>query len=200
MRQDKKQIPTKKEYYRNPDKRERMKEGDIELISPSRKYKSNELSLYLAHPVLSRKKIRKWELEFESAFGINLINPFYDDTSIIEKEVIKRIDAGNPAKYSKKESFQLVRKDLELIRNSTGLLAILDNINTIGTIMEIVYASIIFEKPVFTIAPDKVRLNKDFPQIANHPWVQYHSIETFKSLSSFENYVERGNLEHALHR
>ena len=118
--------------------------------------------LYLAHPFDSRVAIRKWELHVEQC-GIRLLNPFYDE---IRQDIVE-IDEGRAGRYEKLIPAKVVERDVEAIKNSDGIIAIVCDVHSIattfwqkiwtwffnkpalsfGTIMEIVYAKVVLEKP-----------------------------------------------------
>jgi len=132
------------------------------------------MRLYLAHPFDARHRIREWELEFEARTGIELVNPFYDAP---DRSDVETIDAGRAERYEKLNPHTLVRKDLLLIEQSDGTVAIIDGSVSYGTIMEIVYAYRVFMKKVYLVIMNGHE---------NHPWLIYHSDKIFTSLDDFE--------------
>jgi len=131
---------------------------------------------YLAHPLDSRKRIRKWELEMESKYDVELINPFYD----VEREEIKNIDVGRKGRYEGLDDIELVQRDVGFIANSDGIIAIIDGNISYGTIQEMVYAKIL-HKPVFSVITNGHH---------NHPWLKYHSKVICKNLKYIEEIIK----------
>lgn len=136
------------------------------------------MKLYLAHPFGSRKKIREWELKVEAETGVELINPFYDAT----RQDVEEIDSGRADRYEKLVPTTLVERDLKLINKSQGIVAIVDGALSYGTIMEIVYASRFFHKPVYMVVS-----NGHY----KHPWLQYHATEMFESLKEMRKWLKK---------
>lgn len=145
-----------------------------------------KVTAYLAHPALSRKKIREWELKIEGKYNLDLINPFYD-VGGIECELMKQYDAGVPYKDVPKpfgyEQY-LVHRDINAILKSDFVIAFITGDVSYGTIMEICYATQL-KKPVFLIV-----LNKE----EEHPWLKYHSCQRFTSIKEFEIFLDMHSL------
>ena len=142
-------------------------------------------TLYLAHNFNIRKQIRKWELKIEGKYNINLDNPFYDhDRNDIA--ALDKLEDNSPeqAKYFKERNTltmvdSIVEGDLELIRKSDGLVTRIKN-PSIGTSMEIFFASRILRIPVYIITVKH----------ANHPWIKKHATMTFNNMKEFEKFIE----------
>jgi hypothetical protein len=131
--------------------------------------------LYLAHPVNSRKFVRKWELKFEKDNGNILLNPFYD----MKRFDIEDLD-NKVKKPRKKTPKACVEDDLAMLKKAKGgILAIIDDNIAVGTLQEIVYAKIWGLKVISIILNEKFR---------NHPWLIYHSDQTFNSIAEFEKW------------
>jgi len=116
---------------------------------------------YLAHPIGTRHDVRAWELEFEKRTGIELGNPFYDNT---ERDDIKAIDEGRTDPFDARlDSDGIVEGDLKMIDERDGLVAMVSRtIPSIGTFCE-VWHTFRTKKPVFIISPDWY----------THPWLIY---------------------------
>lgn len=139
--------------------------------------------LYLAHPFDSREHVRQWELYIESRTRFELINPFYD----LERNDRKLIDskgttltsiATRSMRYGITDEgcAEIVERDVEAIRQSDGVIVIIDGSLSYGTIQEMVYAHQM-GKPVYAI-------------IANghigHPWLRYHyttAVPTYEAMT-----------------
>jgi hypothetical protein len=119
-------------------------------------------SYYLAHPIRDRLEIRQWELKVESELELILINPFYD----LEREDIKELDAGitrvNDGALNYRE---LVERDLAAIRKSRGIVAILTQNVTVGSLMEVFYNAYVLGRPTYLI------IEKE--EFKKHPWLRY---------------------------
>lgn len=136
-------------------------------------------TLYLANPFASRKKTAKWEKEFEKKFIINLINPF--DNNPYELEIIKSQTRTKIKDYSTAISSKVVTNDIKMIKDTDGIVAVIDGAPSIGTIMEICYA-FNMKKPVYTIAT--------ITWARRHPWIKHHSTMILKSFKEFEKAME----------
>ena len=139
------------------------------------------MRLYLAHQLSTRHEIRKWELGFEKETGISLLNPFYDCPN---RKDIKRMDKMKESEVKEylktRDSNQcttIVERDLEMIRKCDGVVAFVTK--SIGTSMEVIMASRIFNMPVFVIT-DKY---------CNHAWIKTHSNRQFKTKEDFEKWL-----------
>jgi len=145
------------------------------------------IKLYLAHNFNIRKQIRKWELKMEGKYNIILDNPFYDhDRNDIKSLDKLEDDSPEQVQYFKERNTltmvdSIVEGDLELIRKADGLVTRIKS-PSIGTSMEIFFASRILRIPVYIITKAK---------LANHPWIKKHSTVTFNSMADFENFVEK---------
>ena len=132
---------------------------------------------YLAHPYDSRKKVREWELGVEKRTGVELHNPFYD----VDRKDIQDLDAGGVGRYDQLDPDTLVVRDLGAIRDSDGMVAIVDGALSYGTIMEIVYGHMSCE-PCFLIVTNGHE---------KHPWLVYHSDKIFTSFEAFETFIKK---------
>lgn len=135
--------------------------------------------LYMAHPYTKRHELRKLELELEKKLKVKLINPFYDveriDSDVIsesdERGEVSVEDWNRQVEERQKRAAQvanvtkeLVEGDLHSIRTSDGMVAfVYKDTATIGTGMEIFFASYVLRLPVIIFT--------DFPE---HPWLKYH--------------------------
>jgi len=135
---------------------------------------------YLAHPLLNRVTVRKWELNFEKRTGIDLINPFYD---IARDDGETDYEAGAKGNYEHCDHKEIVDRDLAAILGSEFIVAFVTGQRSYGTIMEICYAYSM-DKPVFIICENGYE---------NHPWLVYHSNKIFKSTAEFRKYIQGVN-------
>jgi nucleoside 2-deoxyribosyltransferase len=147
------------------------------------------MKLYLAHPFDSRHRLREWELRVEEEMDIEIINPFFD----VEREdsgIIKTKGTTLSSQSSRKTRYGLtdedceiiVERDVDLIYNVDGVIAIVDGSLSYGTIQEMVYA-FNFGKPVYSVISNGH---------IGHPWLRYHSKRVFQSLRELENYFKKG--------
>lgn len=141
-------------------------------------------TLYIAHNFLTRKKIRKWELRIEGKYNINLDNPFYDNPDRAEEMVTLDLlkDGGREQRnyLATRSAHDIVEDDLEKIRKSDGLAAMLNDVR-VGSPMEVFFASRVLRIPVYVITR----------RYKNHPWVIQHATKIFSSRSEFENYIKK---------
>ena len=121
-------------------------------------------SLYLAHghyePIRILGRVLQAKLE---KVGIEVLNPFAGR----EQELYDRYAAkGLP--YPKEICEEIVNRDLDQIDNSDGVVSIPSR-SSIGTFMEIFYASYLYEKPVWCLwihQEEKGAENR-------HPWLEH---------------------------
>ena len=131
---------------------------------------------YLAHPSDSRVEMRQWQLHMQVSFDTTeIINPFYD----ITRADITEIDAGNVGRYEKLNAEELVSRDLHAIEDSDGVIAYVNGDFSIGTIMEIAYASL-YGLPVYIICTNGHE---------EHPWLKTHSEMIFTTIEECEQYL-----------
>jgi nucleoside 2-deoxyribosyltransferase len=133
---------------------------------------------YLAHPFDARHWVRKWEIAVEDKHSITLVNPFYDAP---EREDVANLDAGRAERYEQLVPSEIVRKDTYQIQQADGTVAIVDGSLSYGTIMEMVYTSMIYHKPVYLICTNGHH---------QHPWLQHHSAHVFTSFEEFDAWLE----------
>ncbi len=131
-------------------------------------------NLYLAHPFDSKDLIREWQLNFQKKTKINLINPFYD----IKKTISSETDMNREDRYEQLNPKKLINRDVRQIQKNDGIVAIIDNSLSYGTIQEMVYAKF-YLKPVYSVISNGHH---------KHPWLVYHSTKIFQHLNSLENY------------
>lgn len=138
------------------------------------------MKLYIAHPILIRKKVREEEFKIEKEIGIELINPFYDT---YERKDIEKIDKGLMTEWDRRLNYKkLVEKDLKAIDNSDGVIAFIEkDVFSIGTYMELWYAQT-KQKPIYIITST----------CTTHPWLKYVVYKTkgkiFKNTEFFIKY------------
>ena len=131
---------------------------------------------YLAHPVLAREEVRKWQLGFEERTGKKLVNPFFE----VERELDEDLPASERGDYDV-DPVRLVSLDLDAVRKCDYTVAWVTGQRSYGTIMEIVYASLC-SKPVYIICTNGHE---------NHPWLRYHADHMFTSPEQFEDYIRK---------
>ena len=149
------------------------------------------IKFYFTNQTVDRQLAREKELRIERETGLVLDNPFYDGDA---KEV-KALDATGTSNLTCDE---IVGRDLKRIKDSHGLIALMTNDKDIGSCMEIAIASLMWGRPVYTIALNKNALN--------HPWIHYFSDRVFANEYAFikfakehfpevREFIEKKNLE-----
>jgi nucleoside 2-deoxyribosyltransferase len=142
------------------------------------------ITLYLAHNFLTRKMVRKWELKVEGKYNINLDNPFYDNSDRAEEMLIldsyKDTSRKQRDYLSTRSSKNIVEDDLEKIRKSDGIVAVMND-TRIGTPMEVFFAARVLRIPVYIITKKH----------AYHPWIVEHATYIFKNREVFEQFVKK---------
>lgn len=134
---------------------------------------------YLAHPVLARDKVAKFERNFERRTGIDLINPFTE----VEFETEEHLQNSEGGDYTSVDPKALVDMDLTAILSCDFLVAFVTGQRSYGTIMEICYAYSM-GRPVFIICENGHE---------NHPWLVYHSEKIFTNTKDFRKYIQDYN-------
>ena len=124
--------------------------------------KTKPTKFYLAHPFDARFKVREWELEFEKKTGFVLLNPFFEGSDNVG---VENVNTGRQERYEKIDADELIKRDIEHIKDCDGVVAVIDGSLSYGTIQEMVYAKI-NGKPVIAVV-----LNGH----ENHPWLRHHS-------------------------
>jgi len=141
-------------------------------------------TLYLAHNFLTRKTIRKWELKIEAKCHVILDNPFYDNFKRARE--MRKLDSyvecsREQRNYlSTRSSPSIVEDDLEKIRKSDGLIAIMNDVR-VGTPMEVFYASRVLRIPVYIVTK----------RYAKHPWIVQHATKIFESRKELEKFLKK---------
>lgn len=156
--------------------------------------------LYLAHNFNDRLEIRQLELGLERDLGIELFNPFYDDSSRQEEMAFLDKRGTNDIarmKQLQSELFEnrwnsdedsselLVRRDLTHLAAQKGLLTICKT-PSFGTAIELCNAKLMC-KPIYFVGEP----------YCNHPWIKVYATKRFKDLDEFKQYVIE---ENALHK
>lgn len=133
-----------------------------------------KLKLYLAHNLDTRHEIRKWELQVEKKYKINLLNPFYDTT----RNDIGDLDSGKITRWqlNDKRCHALVKRDLKAIDKCEGILAFVTG--SVGTTLEIGYARA-NNKKIFVISRDYIM----------HPWIRVYANYRFATKEEFEEWL-----------
>ena len=102
-----------------------------------------------------------------------MLNPFYD----VPRQDIIDYDLGGDLPNDAED---IVKRDLEAIQRCVGIVAVVNEHTSIGTIMEISYAYIDYRLPIYVICTDGRH---------NHPWLQYHATKIFKTYIAFEQWA-----------
>lgn len=148
---------------------------------------------YLAHSFILRNIVRQWQLVIEKEYDMILINPFYRNKW--EMEQIKKMeslpdeqqDKGLP-EWSILDCLRIVEEDLNLIRQSDGLVSFFDR-PTIGTCQEIFAAAYLYRIPVYVITG----------KYDKHPWIRalvsLSNGKIFKTMKEFREWLEERGLK-----
>jgi nucleoside 2-deoxyribosyltransferase len=144
----------------------------------------------MAHPFGDRLRLREEEKRIEAATGLNLVNPFYD--------VKGRLDIAQFDKLAKDRTFkdrderqkwiaswglkpsipkEVVERDLKAIRGADGVLAFFTDKISVGTPMEVFYASRVLHRPVYLIIEDRSKMG--------HPWLVYYATAIYTTVDEF---------------
>lgn len=120
------------------------------------------MKLYLAHPSANRVAVRDWEVKFERATGVKLVNPFED------------------VEWREDTHTRVVEGDLSAIDSCDGVVAVLTNNPMMGTPMEMFYAYT-ERKPLIVISP--------YSNLwLEHPWVRTVADMVLPSFREFERW------------
>jgi len=139
-------------------------------------------SIYLSHHFGDRKWVRDWQLSTSPHLPhLRFVNPFYD---LPGRNGVEAFDQGQLA-YSDLLEASIVDRDLAAIRNCDMLLSFFFGGPSIGTPMELCYASSVFRHPTIScILPDILR---------SHPWITYHSNRIFYGIRPLEIFLADEN-------
>ena len=126
---------------------------------------------YFAHPFGSRAIIRQKELEWESRYDIEIVNPFSD----LSRNDVVALDEGRITRRQL-DHHLIVNRDLVAIQSCDAMIAYIDGSPSKGTPMEIFYAWQ-FHKPVYLIVTDGDQ---------DHSWLIVTCEEIYLSFDEFE--------------
>jgi len=126
---------------------------------------------YGAHPFTSRAVFRQKELEWESRYEIEIVNPFED----LNRDDVQALDEHRITR-SQLDCHKLVQRDLIAILSCDAVIAYVNGDVSYGTIMEIFFAWTM-HKPVHLIIT-----NGDF----DHPWLRECCEDIYWSFDEFE--------------
>ena len=132
-----------------------------------------KLDFYLAHPIGVRHAVRDELQKPLQELGYVVKNPFYDE-DLQPRQDVDDIDAGRAALYeiSGERAREIVKGDLEAIDSATSIIVYLPE-PSIGTSMELFYASHVKDKYSFVATTEKLQL---------HPWIDTYSSVKVKTL------------------
>jgi nucleoside 2-deoxyribosyltransferase len=119
-------------------------------------------SVYLAHPFAKKDEGVRIQRELE-ALGLEVVNPFERGEQAIYD--VKLAPGGGG--LNEQDCADIVYMDLEKIDQTDGVVALLIDSASVGTIMEIFYAGHVVKHPVFSLAPT--------PRYAEHPWIRFYT-------------------------
>ena len=145
-------------------------------------------TLYMAHPFGDRFRLREEEKKIERQTGLKLINPFYDvegrtDVRRFDKIAKQKKLGDRTARHTWGLSMKsttpkvVVERDLKTIRHTNGVLAFFTDKISVGTPMEVFYASRVLHHPVYLIIEDKAKMG--------HPWLVYLSTAVYSTVDEF---------------
>jgi nucleoside 2-deoxyribosyltransferase len=140
------------------------------------------MKIYLAHPFDKRFEIREKELEFESMYHQELINPFYD----MNKSGIDETSHDTEKIYQAvfEHYKEVVEGCLEVIDQSDMIIAyVFEDVFSIGTLQEIIYAKLKGKK-VYIISRDE--------KVIKHCWINYFSDGIYPDLFELMNNLNLG--------
>lgn len=137
------------------------------------------MKLYIAHPEWTSKGIREWHQKIDIP-NLELVNPFLQPGEDISKLEAGQVSAVNYHKNLDAE--MIVERDVDLIAQCDGVLAIVSPWDSYGTHMEMVYADIL-KKPIYAV----VLRERD----KYHPWIIEHSKKIFTSKTQFKKWAEK---------
>jgi len=138
--------------------------------------KKKNIKLYFAHSLNHRKEYREIELDLESKYDVELINPFYDR----DRDDIENIDNGNTTRWELplENCKNIVSRDLASVKESDGFFTII-NKPSIGTTLEMGYAKQL-GKPIVVVS----EIYKD------HPWIRVYADHKFANIDEFEDWLK----------
>ena len=121
---------------------------------------------YLAHPISKRHLIRDELQRPLQELGYVVKNPFYDE-DFQPRQDVDDIDAGRAVLYdiTPARARQIVKGDLDAIDSAESIIVYLPW-PSIGTSMELFYASHVKNKYSLTVTTNDLKL---------HPWIETYS-------------------------
>lgn len=149
------------------------------------------MRLYFAHNFNNRKEFRELELKLEQELGIELFNPFYDDSD--RKEEMTELDKAVADAETRMQAFDnrfnrvqdhtkdIVKRDLKNLASSDGLFTIVEK-PSFGTSIEICNA-VLMRKPIYFVSKF----------YSNHPWIKVYCDYIFKTIDEFKKFIREQN-------
>ena len=144
------------------------------------------MKLYLAHPFDARHKMREWQIHMKKSSSVELVNPFFDverpDKTLIESAKAKLQSQDTREKrYSitDEQASELVNRDISLIEECDGIIAIVDGSLSYGTIQEMVYAKTMGKKVYSMVSNGQFK----------HPWLRHHSTRVFENMVELSDFL-----------
>lgn len=119
-------------------------------------------SVYLAHPFAKKDEGKRIQTELE-ALGLEVVNPFERGEQAIYD--VKLAPGGGG--LNAQDCADIVKMDLDKIDATDGVVALLIDNASVGTIMEIFYAGHVKKHPIFSLAPTA--------RYAEHPWIRFYT-------------------------
>lgn len=118
--------------------------------------------IYLAHPNAQKERGAALTADLR-ARGYDVINPF-------ERPMQTRLNAviASGEAFTEEHCRAIVEGDLAQVRKAGMVVAIINGVNQVGTLMEVFYASYILHKPVVVLYEMDYTGNGKY-----HPWIQY---------------------------
>lgn len=117
------------------------------------------MRVYLAHPFLAKERGTQLMKKIE-ALGIEVVNPF-----VREQKIYGEVFSWETI-HSDQRARKIVEADLRAIEECDAIVAMVTGDPSIGTHMEVFYASRILHRPVFVLYELK----------GSHPWYQFLTV------------------------
>jgi len=135
---------------------------------------------YFAHPFESRKNLKYMQKKIEKELGVELVNPFYDGPEAKLIEEVDRTGQDCHEYESRTNPKFIVEKDLREIRKSDGVIAVFDKHFSVGTHMEVCYATLI-GLPVYSVVLNGYE---------KHPFIIYFSSVVFTDFVKLADFLK----------
>jgi len=148
---------------------------------------------YWTNPTGDRLRAQEIRLYIEKELKgiLELVSPFYDRAGQPTEE-IKALDKGEKSNIT---SYEILGRDIDLITESDGVVGIVTNKTSWGSIQEFYESKCVQHKPTYIIFDERTQgtcshCGTANPNNPDHPWAVRSAVRTFNSPDSFIDYMK----------